>query len=130
MKTVEKPISLGFEIMLLFVYGTLRRGQRNHHFLENARFITKAKSTAVFSVSLKKTDKYPEGYPIALPSDAANAQKLEGEIYEIDEETLMRIDILEEYPHEYDRIELPFECDNGEMRNALIYIGKESEDDL
>lgn len=121
----ENPTSRGYKAMLLFTYGTLRRGYRNHHYLENARFVAQAKSNTRFSLHIKKTTEYPEGYPFAQPSQENDAVNLKGEIYEIDEDILKAIDILEDYPHEYTRIELPFECDDGTLRNALIYIGKD-----
>lgn len=114
--------------MLLFTYGTLRRGFRNHHFLENAKFIATAISIEKIDTVLRTTPDYPEGYPVAFISKSPKAQNLSGEIFEIDEITLSRIDKLEDYPHEYDRVSLQFECEDNITRSALIYIGKDDFD--
>lgn len=117
--------------MLLFTYGTLMRGLRNHHYVENSDFVAHAISIEKFDIIMRATEDYPDGYPVAFLASSGGGN-LGGEIYEVDDETLQRIDILEDYPHEYDRILMQFECDDGAVRDAFVYIGKEDypHDDL
>lgn len=121
---------MALDKIYLFTYGTMRREYRNHHYLEKGIFLGKARSVQKFIIKQIVTAEYPEGYPMSFPSDDEQAIPLHGEIYEIDESMLMAIDKLEDYPHEYNRILTAFTLENGAQVNALIYIGKESENDL
>ena len=80
--------------MLLFVYGTLRRGQSNHSQLADARFIAEARTEPRFElVDLG-------GYP-ALVEGGSTA--ISGELYELDGDLLARLDEFEEVPRLYER---------------------------
>ena len=76
--------------MKVFVYGTLRRGEPNHYLLESAKYIG--------------TTKTPEGlfvlhdlgpFPAAEPVDVVWSPSIVGEVYEVDDETLKKLDTLE-----------------------------------
>jgi gamma-glutamylcyclotransferase (GGCT)/AIG2-like uncharacterized protein YtfP len=85
--------------MYLFVYGTLKRGFRNHHYLGKAKYygmglLPFARMLSVGSYPAVIFDyraERPEGWPV-------------GEIFEINEEILSAIDHLEGYykkaPHD------------------------------
>lgn len=95
----------------LFVYGTLRRGERYHGWLEKARGLS---FLAQVTGSLADTG---YGYPAMMKGEG----KVSGEIYEIDEDTLRRVDDLEDYygPGDsrnlYERVETVAYTDRGEM---------------
>jgi gamma-glutamylaminecyclotransferase len=80
--------------MLLFAYGTLRRGQSNHSRLADARFVAEARTEPSFElVDLG-------GYPALLEGgDTA----VSGELYELDAALLARLDEFEEVPQLYER---------------------------
>lgn len=107
----------------IFVYGTLRKGERNHHYLETSKFFGTAKTTHPYKIIQRYAQDYPEGYPVAIP--CSSAEILAGEVYEITDETLKQLDILEDYPNEYDRFTEEFTLDNGTKISACIYIGKD-----
>ncbi|MEC0244347.1 gamma-glutamylcyclotransferase family protein [Paenibacillus chitinolyticus] len=71
----------------LFVYGTLREGENNHKYMKEATLLSRKASIAG---SLVDTG---NGYPGLLLEN----QLVAGEWYEVSEETLKRIDELEEY---------------------------------
>lgn len=73
---------------LLFVYGTLKRGERNHHRMGSARFVAHAKTEARYRV----VDLGP--YPGLLRDDATGFAIL-GEIWELDGKTLAELDEFE-----------------------------------
>ncbi len=75
--------------MLVFVYGSLKRGFSNHHFLHGQPFVGEAKTTP----SYRMFDY--GGFPAVVPSPQ-NGRSIEGELFEIDAETLVRLDWLEE----------------------------------
>lgn len=80
---------------LLFVYGTLKRGYGNHHYLgDDAIFYGKAKVTNVCLY-------HGPGFPYAFLTDDGAIAK--GELYQIDDAALARCDSLEGYPYHYDR---------------------------
>ena len=80
--------------MLLFVYGTLRRGEANHAHLDDARFVR----TACTEPRYELVDL--GGYP-ALLEDGSTA--VIGELYEIDSSRLERLDAFEDVPTLYQR---------------------------
>jgi gamma-glutamylcyclotransferase (GGCT)/AIG2-like uncharacterized protein YtfP len=81
--------------MLLFVYGTLKRGFCNHHRLAGAKFVGAARTHAIYR--LLNLGWYPgliEGNPgIAV----------EGELWDVDEATLRRLDEYEGVPEWFQR---------------------------
>lgn len=78
----------------LFVYGSLKAGQRNHGCLGNARFL-------LYGSTVNKYGLYDLGSFPAM-THAGNVNVC-GEIYEIDDEILRRCDALEGHPHFYKR---------------------------
>jgi len=92
---------------LVFVYGTLRQGESNHNYLTD-------------SEQLGRFDTQPE-YALhdlgPSPGLVAGHQSIHGEVYRVDEETLAKLDVLEDVPVEYRRetIETPY-------GTAWIYI--------
>jgi gamma-glutamylcyclotransferase (GGCT)/AIG2-like uncharacterized protein YtfP len=93
--------------MKLFVYGTLKRGQRNHKVLD-AAFIGETEIDGFAAVNRQT-------YPYAIRQDG---HKLKGEIYEVP--SLKYIDKFENYPDEYDRVVI-----NTEFGEAWIYIAND-----
>lgn len=78
----------------VFVYGTLMRGERNHHWMRGARFVGNASTAPRFSLwSL-------DAYPVLCPYGRTRVQ---GEVFRLTEAHLRRLDILEEYPRFYYR---------------------------
>jgi gamma-glutamylaminecyclotransferase len=80
--------------VLIFVYGTLLRGEPNHPQLSDARFVRSAVTEPRYElVDLG-------GYP-ALLEDGQTA--VAGEIYEVDPPKLRQLDAFEDVPHLYER---------------------------
>ncbi|MCG8391462.1 MAG: gamma-glutamylcyclotransferase [Pseudomonadales bacterium] len=94
--------------MLVFVYGTLKRGLRNHHFLRRARFVGAACTAPAFQ--LFDLGGCPGAW---LPGSGV----IHGEVYEVDALTLASLDRLEEVPRVYRR-----ERVETEYGPAIIYV--------
>lgn len=77
----------------LFVYGSLKRGFPNHHVLGDARFI---KNT----VLIGGYDMYSLG---GFPGIVPGSGRVHGEVYEISEDHLPRLDALEGYNEKWPR---------------------------
>jgi gamma-glutamylcyclotransferase (GGCT)/AIG2-like uncharacterized protein YtfP len=71
--------------MLLFVYGTLKKGERNHNFLQNAVFLREVRTQPEFRLIDFGT----------FPGMTAGGKAIEGELYHVTEDELGRIDDFE-----------------------------------
>lgn len=83
---------------LVFVYGTLRQGEYNHHYLSGARHLGIHRTDPCFT--LLDLGEYPA---------VINGGKTSiiGEVYAIDDATMAQLDWLEAYPDEYIRKRIP-----------------------
>ena len=97
---------------LLFVYGTLKRGCSNRHWLEGAGWRGRAR--------LARHNLHSLGdYPMAVPGRGV----VHGEVYAVDDAALERLDRLEDVPNEYQRRI----CGLEDGRQAWVYVGKASQ---
>jgi len=78
----------------VFVYGTLLRGEPNNGLLATARFMGQARTTRPFTMF--DMGKFPG---VVVEATCA----IEGEVYDVDAETLARLDLLEGHPNFYER---------------------------
>ncbi|XP_075218565.1 putative gamma-glutamylcyclotransferase CG2811 isoform X2 [Lycorma delicatula] len=88
---------------LVFVYGTLKHGQPNHNWLtetENGCSKYVGDGSTVKKYPLIIASKYNIPFLLSEPGVGNNVL---GEIYEIDEKMLGKLDILEEHPNYYIR---------------------------
>lgn len=84
----------GFKV---FVYGTLKKGFRNHDVLGESKFLGEAETAPAYR--MHKHHSYP--FPCLFHDDAGVSIK--GEVYEINDRTLAQLDRLEGHPHMYRR---------------------------
>ena len=94
----------------VFVYGTLKRGQRNFYYLRAAEFVGTFSTDPIFS--MVAFDDYP-----AVCEQGRHT--IHGEIYHISDPQFRLLDELERYPDYYQRIVIP--TDYGD---AWMYIVK------
>ncbi len=79
---------------LVFVYGRMRRGEADHHFLKGARHVADIATAALFElVDLGGLPGLIEGGDCAI----------EGEVYAVSTSTLAMIDELEDHPESFRR---------------------------
>lgn len=81
----------------LFVYGTLMRGETNHHFMGDALFLSLECTKAQFSL-------YHLGHYPAMVE--MGKQSIQGELFLVEIDQLFVIDQLEECPEYYYRKEI------------------------
>lgn len=98
----------------VFVYGTLQSGERNHFLIRPGAFVRAARSEAAFTLYSFG------GYPGLVPGGTTAVM---GEVYDVDEATLLDLDALEEYPEFYDR--QPIRLEDGE--EVLAYTLREDQ---
>jgi len=98
----------------VFVYGTLKRGHGNwHHFLkDDAAFVGHA-------ITVKEFSMIAGGFPVVLDCDG-NRGQIKGEVYDVDDETLRRLDGLEGFRGEGD----PTNMYDRKLTEVQIWDGK------
>jgi gamma-glutamylcyclotransferase (GGCT)/AIG2-like uncharacterized protein YtfP len=101
------------EVIAVFVYGTLRRGQSNHHLLAGARW---GGEQRLPGARLHNLGPFPMA--IATPDTAADA--VQGELWWVDAATLEQLDRLEGHPRLYER--RPLTLASGQR--AWVYLGR------
>ncbi|MDQ8189911.1 gamma-glutamylcyclotransferase family protein [Roseibacillus persicicus] len=100
----------------VFVYGALRQGASNAWRMERASFVGKA----TVAGTLVKVDWYPG---LVLGGDAL----VQGEVYQVDEQTLRELDEFEGIGvedtrnDEYRRVEATVRLDDGTLLSCQIY---------
>ncbi|WP_017981095.1 gamma-glutamylcyclotransferase family protein [Methanocaldococcus villosus] len=97
----------------IFVYGTLRRGFWNNKLLKNSKFIGKGRTKEKYAM-------YADIIPYVVEDEKVS--HIVGEVYEVDEEILKKIDALEDHPHCYRRKKVPIILENGEEIEAWLYF--------
>lgn len=103
---------------LVFVYGTLLEGLRNHRALKGADLFDTALTVDNFSMYAH----------LSFPAITLEpAYPIVGEVYSVDEQVLKRLDHLEGYDPEhpersfYKRKYIKVKCANGSVYDALVY---------
>jgi len=100
---------------LVFVYGTLKRGGENHGWISPQRFVAAARTRPLYRM-------YDlGGYPGLIRSSDGLA--IEGEIWEVDEDGLVQLDVLEDTAGgEYERAKIELEDSAGLAVEGYIYL--------
>lgn len=96
----------------IFVYGTLRRGFGNHRAMANARPLGVGRTTARYDLRV-------DDLPFVMPGATS---RVRGELYEIDEAHLARLDAFEGHPKWYRREQVGVEMENGATMLAWMYL--------
>jgi gamma-glutamylaminecyclotransferase len=96
----------------LFVYGTLKKGFRNHRLLEGAKYLCDGFLSGYGMHSMG-------AYPAIRPS--SDAPGVHGELYEITDDMLPSLDRLEGVPHLYTREVESIECPDKDYGAVGLY---------
>lgn len=104
--------------VLVAVYGTLKRGKINHHWMRRAKgvFLSEASSTSNFKMWCDNGV-----FPYAVPCGEDEGCKIKVELYKVPESNIQILDMLEGYPSLYSRIDSTFKTLTGKIK-ALIYV--------
>lgn len=100
--------------ILMFVYGTLRRGYGNHRYMRGSTFLGMAKTVDAFTL-------YQHGIPYVNAVKATCP--IVGEVYRVPSSDLPAVDRLESHPHGYTRRETPVRMEEtGAVVTAWLYF--------
>ncbi|XP_030374751.1 putative gamma-glutamylcyclotransferase CG2811 isoform X2 [Scaptodrosophila lebanonensis] len=110
------------QLIKVFVYGTLKQGEPNHHWISSpknglARFVNNGTTSVKFPLVIGTRYNIP--FLLNKPGEGHNVQ---GEIYEIDEQMLGNLDILEDYPRYYDREIQAIITDQNDTVECWLYL--------
>jgi gamma-glutamylaminecyclotransferase len=94
---MEEVVAMSQEKTLLFIYGTLKRGQRNHHLIADQDFLGEVVTEPRYRV----IDLGP--YP-ALIVDAARGLAVKGELWEVSPRCLTALDEFEGVSGPFNRV--------------------------
>jgi gamma-glutamylcyclotransferase (GGCT)/AIG2-like uncharacterized protein YtfP len=95
----------------IFVYGTLRKGECRNYLLEDYRFLgyAKAKGFLLYNIG-------------AFPGMIEGGGEVVGEVYEIHESLLEKLDLVEGVPDLFCRELIEVTLENGQTISAYAYI--------
>lgn len=97
----------------IFTYGTLKKGDYNHYLLKNADYLGEATTDPQFTML------HLGGFPGIV---GKGNTPIHGEVYEVDEPTLKRLDRLEGHPDFYERVPLKVNIAEGATLEVEGYI--------
>jgi gamma-glutamylaminecyclotransferase len=97
----------------IFVYGTLKRGCRNHGVLESAEFVSEAWTAPGYRMV------HCGAYPGLVRGE--QGERVCGEIYRVDAALLAALDRFEDVPNEYERVMI--KLSDGSEAQAYLYRG-------
>lgn len=102
--------------MLIFVYGTLKRGGKLHGWMRDIEFISEGFASEVDLYLPNKKFMYP------FCVKEEDASGVYGEVYKIDNTELKMLDMVEGYPDLYKREEVTVTLTGGNKENCIIYL--------
>ena len=103
--------------MIVFVYGSLKKDKKLHHYLKTAKFLGNGISCNKYPMVVSKNGWYP--YLI----EKKEGHKIKGEVYKISPKLLKILDRVEEAPFYYYRRKIPI-CLNRKTIKAWVYFVK------
>ena len=98
---------------LVFVYGTLRKGFCNHHFLRRAKFLGRARTKEKYALYVGEFPYVVKNRPVSF---------IVGEVYAVDNAALAALDELEGHPNCYKREKIKVRLEDGQEVGAWIYF--------
>lgn len=107
--------------ILLFVYGTLKRGGYNSYLLKKAKFLGEGETLDKFAMYVNGSG----SVPFVIKNEKVSTIK--GELYEVDKKTLKEVDSLEGHPFFYKREKVQVRLkDSGEVVEAWMYFWRKA----
>eukprot|EP00727_Mastigamoeba_balamuthi_P014113 m51a1_g9324 hypothetical protein (334) ;mRNA; r:216-1699 len=111
--------------VLVFVYGSLKRGHWNAHFLEGQQFVGEARTVPGYR--LYDVGSYPA--MVAVPP-GSRPTSVQGELWRVSPEAMARLDALEEVPDLYVRASVQLEGPHAAVGPVVAYLYNRSVDGL
>lgn len=99
---------------LVFVYGTLKKGFHNYHYLQDSEFVGSGRTTEKYAL-------YVDHIPFVVKDEQVSF--IYGEIYSVDDSLLAILDQLEGHPSWYcrEQIDVILDDDNSVVSACLYF---------
>jgi len=97
----------------LFVYGTLKRNFSNYHLLKTSQYLGTGYTKEKYAM-------YESGIPFVVKGEPVS--HIYGELYEVDDMTLYRLDKLEGHPSWYCREQVEIMTESEDTIKAWLYF--------
>jgi len=104
--------------MIVFVYGSLKKNKKLHHYLKTAKFLGDGVTCDKYPMIISKSGWYPY-----LIEKKGIGYKIKGEVYKISPKLLKILDKVEEAPFYYYRKQISI-CLNRKTIKAWVYFVK------
>ncbi len=98
----------------VFVYGTLKQGYRNHHWMRGTPCLGIARTVNRYALYLEQR------IPFLFKHEARYT--VSGELYQVDAEQLAHLDVLERHPEWYTRERIAVHAPDGTEVQAWAYF--------
>ncbi|MDR3428676.1 MULTISPECIES: gamma-glutamylcyclotransferase family protein [Silvimonas] len=98
----------------VFVYGTLKQGCRNHHWMRGTPCLGQAQTVASYALYLDQR------IPFLYKSEPR--YPVQGELYHVDAAQLAHLDVLERHPEWYMRQQIAVQRGDGSVVQAWAYF--------
>jgi len=105
--------------MIVFVYGSLKKGKKLHSYLKKASFLGEAVTCEKYPMVLSKAGWYP--YLIEKPNEGFY---IKGEAYKITPKLLKILDKIEEVPNYYYRKKICIKVGNKKYKAYAYFVKK------
>ncbi|GGP19179.1 gamma-glutamylcyclotransferase family protein [Silvimonas iriomotensis] len=98
----------------VFVYGTLKQGCRNHHWMRGTPCLGAARTVASYALYLEQR--------IPFLFKGESRYPVTGELYRVDADQLAHLDVLERHPEWYARERIAVHAPDGSQVQAWAYF--------
>jgi len=105
---------------LVATYGTLKRGEGNHHYVKTAKYIGRGVTAEKYPLVIK-------GLPYVYKEPGVGHQ-VEVDVFKVSDSRLQRMDVLESHPRWYKREEVNIEV-NGKTLTCWLYFMTDARDE-
>jgi gamma-glutamylcyclotransferase (GGCT)/AIG2-like uncharacterized protein YtfP len=105
--------------MIVFVYGSLKKGKKLHYYLKNAKFLGEAFTCEKYPMILSKSGWYPY-----LIEKKGVGYHVKGELYETSPKLLKILDRVEEAPHYYYRKKICVKLNDKKLKAWVYFVRK------
>ena len=110
MNSQINPLDDGY----VFVYGTLKQGCRNHHWMRDTPCLGAARTVGCYALYLAQR------IPFLFKGEAR--YPVQGELYRVDADQLAHLDVLERHPEWYTREQIAVYAPDGSQVQAWAYF--------
>lgn len=109
---------------LIFIYGTLKKGESNHSHMKGSKYIGNAKSVKKYIMHPYRNSDFPCLF------NESGKYNIEGELYKVSDEKMVQLDYFEGVPNLFDKEKIDVIDEFKNIIKANVYFCKLERKDL